>query len=47
MIGAGKFQGLQAPLVISSMPVESTYEGALEIVGYKNGTYKIVRSTTN
>jgi len=46
VIGAGKFQGLQAPLVISSM-VESTYEGALEIVGYKNGTYKIVRSTTN
>jgi hypothetical protein len=46
--GTGKFQGLQAPLVISSVPVKSTYEGAFQIVGHKNGTYKIVKtSTTN
>jgi hypothetical protein len=42
--GTGKFQGLQAPLVISSMPIKSTYEGAFQIVGHKNGTYKIVKT---
>jgi len=45
--GTGKFQGLQASVAITSMPVKSTYEGAFQIVGHKNGTYKIVRSTTN
>jgi hypothetical protein len=46
--GTGKFQGLQAPLVISSTPVKSTYEGTFQIVGHKNGTYRIVKtSTTN
>jgi hypothetical protein len=42
--GTGKFQGLQASLAITSMPVKSTYEGAFQIVGHKNGTYKIVKT---
>jgi hypothetical protein len=37
--GTGKFQGLQASIIITSMPVKSTYEGTLQIVGHKNGTY--------
>ena len=42
--GTGKFQGLQASIIITSMPVKSTYEGTLQIVGHKNGTYKIVKT---
>ena len=42
--GTGKFQGLQASVAITSMPVKSTYEGAFQIVGHKNGTYKIVKT---
>lgn len=42
--GTGKFQGLQASLAITSMPIKSTYEGAFQIVGHKNGTYKIVKT---
>jgi hypothetical protein len=42
--GTGKFQGLQASIIITSMPVKSTYEGTLQIVGRKNGTYKIVKT---
>jgi hypothetical protein len=45
--GTGKFQGLQASLVIDSTPIKSTYEGAFQGIGHKNGTYKIVRSGTN
>jgi len=42
--GTGKFQGLQAPIVITSMPVKSTYEDALQIIGHKKGTYKILKN---
>jgi hypothetical protein len=42
--GTGKFQGLQASITITSMPVKSTYEGTQQLVGHKNGTYKIVKT---
>ena len=42
--GAGKFQGLQASIVIASTLVKSTYEGIQQLVGHKKGTYKIVRT---
>jgi hypothetical protein len=42
--GTGKFQGLQASIVITFTPVKSTYDGTLQIVGHKNGTYKIVKT---
>ena len=42
--GTGKFQGLQASLVIDSGPIKSTYEGALAGIGHKNGTYKILKT---
>jgi hypothetical protein len=42
--GTGKFQGLQASIVITTTPVKSTYDGTLQIVGHKNGTYKIVKT---
>ena len=42
--GTGKFQGLQASIVITTTPVKSTYEGAFQSVGHKNGTYKIVKT---
>jgi hypothetical protein len=42
--GTGKFQGLQASVAITSIPVKSAYEGALQIIGHNNGTYKIVKT---
>jgi hypothetical protein len=42
--GTGKFQGLQASVIITSVAVKSTYEGTQQIVGHKNGTYKIVKT---
>jgi hypothetical protein len=42
--GTGKFQGLHASIVITSTPVKSTYDGTLQLVGHKNGTYKIVKT---
>src|SRR6516162_1681842 len=42
--GTGKFQGLQASIIITSAPVKSTYEGTMQAVGHKNGTYKIVKT---
>jgi hypothetical protein len=44
--GTGKFQGLHASVVITFTPVKSTYDGTLEVVGHKNGTYKIVKTRT-
>jgi hypothetical protein len=43
-VGTGKFQGLQASIVITTTLVKSTYEGAFQSVGHKNGTYKIVKT---
>jgi hypothetical protein len=42
--GTGKFQGLQASIIIMSTPVKSNYDGTLQIVGHKNGSYKIVKT---
>jgi hypothetical protein len=42
--GTGKFQGLHASIVVTSTPIKSTYDGVLQIVGHKNGTYKIVKT---
>jgi hypothetical protein len=42
--GNGKFQGLQASIIITTTPVKSTYEGTQQSVGHKNGTYKIVKT---
>jgi hypothetical protein len=42
--GTGKFQGLQASIIITSNVVKSPYEGTLQAVGHKNGTYKIVKT---
>jgi hypothetical protein len=42
--GTGKFQGLQASLVIDSMQIKGTYEGAFQGIGHKNGTYKILKT---
>jgi hypothetical protein len=42
--GTGKFRGLQASIVITSTLVKSTYEGTQQLVGHKNGTYKIVKT---
>ena len=42
--GTGKFQGLQASVVITNTVVKSTYEGTYQSVGHKNGTYKIVKT---
>lgn len=41
--GTGKFQGLHASIVITFTPVKSIYQGTLQIIGHKNGTYKIVK----
>ncbi len=42
--GTGKFEGLQAALVISGVPLKSNYEGIGQFVGHKKGTYKIVKT---
>ncbi len=42
--GTGKFEGLQASLVITAVPVKSNYEGIVQVVGYKKGSYKIVKT---
>jgi hypothetical protein len=42
--GTGKFKGLHASIVITATPVRSTYDGTLQVVGHKNGTYRIVKT---
>ncbi len=42
--GTGKFEGLQAALVITINPLKSNYEGISQVVGLKKGTYKIVKT---
>ena len=42
--GTGKFEGLQASVVITATPVKSNYEGVAQIVGQKKGSYKIVKT---
>ena len=42
--GTGKFEGLQADLTITSAPLKSNYEGIVQGMGHKKGTYKIVKT---
>lgn len=42
--GTGKFENLQASLVITVTPLKSNFEGIGQVVGNKKGTYKIVKT---
>lgn len=42
--GTGKFDGLQADLVITVGPLKSNFEGIAQAIGQKKGTYKIVKT---
>lgn len=42
--GTGKFEGLQAALVITAGPVRSNYDGIVQVIGQKKGTYKFVKT---
>ena len=42
--GPGKFQGLEASLVITVGPVKSNYDGIAQLIGQKKGMYRIVKS---
>ncbi|MBR1277148.1 hypothetical protein [Bradyrhizobium sp. AUGA SZCCT0283] len=42
--GTGKFEGLQAELVITVEPLKSNFEGISQVVGHKKGTYKLART---
>jgi hypothetical protein len=42
--GTGKFEGLQATLVITSDLLKSNFDGIIQVVGHKKGTYKFVKT---
>jgi hypothetical protein len=42
--GTGKFENLQASLVITVSPLKTNYDGITQAVGHKKGTYKIVKT---
>lgn len=42
--GTGKFENLQASLVITVRPLKSNYDGIGQVIGNKKGTYKIVKT---
>jgi hypothetical protein len=42
--GTGKFDGLRADLVITSQPLKSNYDGIVQSIGHKQGSYKIVKT---
>ena len=42
--GTGKFESLQAALIITASVVKSDYDGIGQVVGHKKGTYKIVKT---
>jgi hypothetical protein len=42
--GTGKFEGLQAALVITSDLLKSNFDGIIQVVGHKKGTYKFVKT---
>jgi len=42
--GTGKFQGLQADLLITVGLLKSNYEGINQAIGHKKGSYKIVKT---
>src|SRR5215813_10785301 len=42
--GTGKFEGLEASIVITPMPLNGNYDNVTQSVGHKKGTYKIVKT---
>lgn len=42
--GTGKFEGLQAELLITVQPMKTNFEGISQVVGYKKGTYKFAKT---
>jgi hypothetical protein len=42
--GTGKFEGLQAELVITAGPVKGNFDGISQVVGHKKGTFKIAKT---
>jgi hypothetical protein len=42
--GTGKFEGLQAELVITIDPLKSNFEGISQVIGHKKGTYKFAKT---
>ena len=42
--GTGKFEGLEASVVITSMPLKGNYDNITQSIGHKKGTYKIVKT---
>jgi hypothetical protein len=42
--GSGKFNGLQADLDITGAPLKSNYDGIVQLMGQKKGTYKIIKT---
>jgi hypothetical protein len=44
LTGSGKFDGLQAALVITAEPLKSNFDGIAQVIGHKTGVYKIVKT---
>lgn len=44
LTGTGKFEGLQAALVITAEPLKSNFDGIGQVIGHKTGTYRIVKT---
>jgi hypothetical protein len=42
--GTGKFEGLEAALVITSSAIKSNFDSISQVIGHKKGTYKIVKT---
>jgi hypothetical protein len=42
--GTGKFEGLQATLVITIDPLKSNFDDISQVIGHKKGTYKFVKT---
>lgn len=42
--GTGKFEGLQAELIITVEPLKSNFEGITQVIGHKKGTYKFAKT---
>ena len=42
--GTGKFEGLQAELVVPIAPLKSNFDRISQVIGYKKGTYKFVKT---
>ena len=42
--GTGKFEGLQAALVVTIDPLKSNFDGISQVIGHKKGTYKFVKT---